>query len=338
MLKKIICCISVFALLLTGCSKQTDLPKQEETTEIKLVDQAGRDVVLEKPAEKVVSCYYVTTYAMMALGLEDNLVGIESKADKRAIYKMAAPELIDLPSVGTLKEFNVEAAAALQPDLVIMPKKLMDHAQTLEDLGIPVLVVYPESEELLEEMLGLIGKAMNKEEKAEQLLSYYKDVRTELEEELKEETAPSVYMAGNSSYLTTAPADMYQNTMIERAKGVNAAASIKGDYWTEVSYEDILVMNPDVILLPSMAEYSVEDVINDPQLQEVTAIKNQAVYQMPKNLEEWDSPIPSGILGVYWTASVLHETAIPFEKVQQKAKEFYQTFYGFSFDETLVTK
>ena len=96
--------------------------------EIILTDQDGNEVKLNAPAERIVSCYYVTTYACIALGLEDRLAGIESKADKRPVYALAAPELLELPDVGTLKEFNVEAAAAVEPDLVIMPKRLSDSA------------------------------------------------------------------------------------------------------------------------------------------------------------------------------------------------------------------
>ena len=50
---------------------------------------------------------------MIALGLDDKLVGVEAKADKRNIYKLSAPELTSLPSVGTAKEFDLEGCAAL---------------------------------------------------------------------------------------------------------------------------------------------------------------------------------------------------------------------------------
>lgn len=305
--------------------------------EIVLTDQAGREVKLDAPAEKIVSCYYITTYACLALGLKDKLVGIESKADKRPIYGMAAPELLELPAVGTLKEFNVEAAAAVEPDLVIMPKKLQDSADALTELGIPVLVVYPETQELLEEMLTLIGKACGAEENAEELIEYYRDAEKELAG-YAEETGVKVYMAGVSSYMNTAPEGMYQADVIQKAGGVNAAQDLTGDYWTEVSYEDILAMNPDVIIVPSSAEYNADELRNDPQLSEVNAVKNGAVYQMPKGIEEWDSPIPSGILGIRWLSSILHEDAYSMDAMKEDAKEFYETFYQFQLDESLITK
>ena len=45
--------------------------------QIVLTDQAGREVVLEGPAQSIVSCYYISTYAAIALGAEDRVVGLE---------------------------------------------------------------------------------------------------------------------------------------------------------------------------------------------------------------------------------------------------------------------
>ena len=62
---------------------------------ITLNDHAGRTVTLEEPAQRIVSSYYLSTSLLIALGLKDNLVGIEMKADTRQLFKLAAPELLD---------------------------------------------------------------------------------------------------------------------------------------------------------------------------------------------------------------------------------------------------
>ncbi len=307
-----------------------------QETGISLVDQAGRTVTLNHPAESIVSCYYITTYATLALGVSDRVIGLEKKADTRPIYSMAAPWLLEQEQVGTMKEFNVEAVAALQPELVLMPKKLADHADTLTELGIPVLVVNPESQEQMEEMLTLIAKACGVEDKAEQLLRYYAEKRADLADRLKGEKAPRVYLGGNASYLSTATGKMYQSDLIRLANGVNVAEDLDGDYWTEISYETLLAEDPEVILLPSKADYTVDDVLADAQLQEVTAVKQGAVYQMPNQIEEWDSPIPSGMLGVLWTASVLHGDVYSTEDFRKDVSAFYQEFYGFEVDQSLL--
>ena len=306
--------------------------------QIVLTDQAGREVVLEGPAQSIVSCYYISTYAAIALGAEDRVVGLEKKADTRPIYQMAAPELLEKPQVGTMKELDVEATAALEPELVIMPQALADYADTLTQLGIPVLVVNPESHEALVEMLQLMGTALGLEDRAEALASYYQEQLDRMAELTQDAEAPVVYMGSNSSFLATAPASMYQSTLIRQAGGVNAGDSLEGDYWTEVSYEDVLAMAPQVVVLPAGAEYTVQDVVEDPQLSALPAVQDGAVYQMPGGIEEWDSPVPSGILGAMWMTSVLHPDVYSFEEFTADAQDFYQTFYGFSVDASLITK
>lgn len=309
-----------------------------EAAGITLTDQAGRTVTLEQPAESIVSCYYISTYATIALGLKDKIVGLENKADTRALYALAAPELPQLTQVGTLKELNVEAVAALEPDLVIMPQKLIDNAQTLEDLGITVMIVNPETQEGLETMLTLIGEACGASDQAQALIVYNHTQLERAAEMTAELEKPSVCLLGNSSYLSVAPAAMYQNDLIEQAGGVNAAASIEEDYWADVSYETLLALAPEVLVIPSAASYTAEDVMNDPQLADLPAVQNGAVYTMPQGLDEWDSPTPSGILGVLWLTSVLHPEAYPFEEFTADAQAFYQTFYGFTPDSSLITK
>lgn len=309
-----------------------------EAAGITLTDQAGRTVTLEQPAESIVSCYYISTYATIALGLKDKIVGLENKADTRALYALAAPELPELTQVGTLKELNVEAVAALEPDLVIMPQKLIDNAQTLEDLGITVMIVNPETQEGLETMLTLIGEACGASDQAQALIDYNHTRLERAAEMTADLEKPSVCLLGNSSYLSVAPAAMYQNDLIEQAGGVNAAASIEEDYWADVSYETLLALAPEVLVIPSAASYTAEDVMNDPQLADLPAVQNGAVYTMPQGLDEWDSPTPSGILGVLWLTSVLHPEAYPFEEFTADAQAFYQTFYGFTPDSSLITK
>lgn len=300
---------------------------------VTVTDQAGRQVTIQAEPQKLVSGYYISTSTLIALGLQDKLVGIEAKADKRAIYSLAAPELISLPNVGTAKEFDLEGCAALEPDLVILPMKLKDAADTLEGLGINVLLVNPEDQDLLEGMISLIAEATNTEAQAQKLLGFMDDQEAMLTEKLGGVETPSVYLAGNSNLLSTAGDAMYQSDMIRLAGGVNAAAEITDTYWAETSYEQLLAWNPDYIILASDAEYTVDDVLADPNLQDCAAVQNDHVYQIPGKAEAWDSPVPSGILGAVWLAGVLHPEVISEADCNALFDEYYETFYGFSYSE-----
>ena len=300
---------------------------------VTLTDQAGREVTIEEEPAKLVSGYYISTSLLIALGLEDKLAGIEAKADTRPIYALSAPELLELPSVGTAKEFDLEGCAALEPDLVILPLKLQASADTLEELGIDALVVNPENQELLGEAAELIGAATNTAARAKELLAFTAEQEERLAKALEGAETPSVYLAGNSDFLSTAGSAMYQSAMIEMAGGANVAAEITDTYWAEVSYEQILAWNPQYIVLASDASYTVEDVLADPNLEGCAAVENGNVIQIPGDAEAWDSPVPGGILGAVWLSSELHPEECPQADSEAVIHEFYETFYGFSYGE-----
>lgn len=296
-----------------------------------ITDQAGREVIIEKKPEKIVSGYYISTSALIALRLEDKIVGVEAKADKRPIYKLSAPEIIELPSVGTAKEFDIEGCVALEPDLVILPLKLKNAAESLEDLGITVLLVDPENQTKLEDMINIISDVTETKDSAQKLISFISDQK-DLLSNIKGEK-PRVYLAGNSSFLSTCGKEMYQSDMIALAGGKNVSDEIDDTYWVDISYEQFLLWDPDYIILASDALYSVEDILNDKTLSDCRAVKNGKVFKMPGNIEAWDSPLPAGILGSVWLASVLHGDEMPEDKSEKIIKSFYEEFYGFAYVE-----
>lgn len=313
---------------LSSEESSTEADAEQTVYPVTVTDPAGREVTIEKEPSSIVSGYYISSSLLIALGLKDKVVGIEAKADKRPIYKLAAPELTELPNVGTAKEFNLETCAALSPDLVILPMKLKDAAQSLTDLGITVLLVNPESQDLLTEMINTIATATNTNSEAAKLLAYIDSQKAILTSALSGVEPESVYLAGNSSFLSTAGPSMYQSSIIELAGGKNAADSITDTYWAEISYEQLLAWDPSYIIIASDAEYTVDDVMNDPNLAECTAIKNSHVYAIPGDVEALDSPVPAGILASVWLAGILHPDHVPTDTYTTEMTNYYETFYG----------
>lgn len=340
-IKKLISMILVVMMMTTmlvGCSN-TNTQEKDKPKEVTITDHAGREVKVTGNYEKIVSGYYISTSMLVSLGLNDKLVGIEAKADKRPLYKLADKELLDLPNVGTAKDFDLEGCLALKPDLVILPKKLTEQAKTLADAGITVIVINPENEELLKESIEMVSTATGTTEKAKKLLSYYDEQYAKLEEITKDsKDKPSVYLAGTSNILTTASGKMYQNSVIEKAGGVNVSKDLTDDQWANISYEQLLEYNPDMIVIIPEAEFTKEDVLNDSQLANLNAVKNKAVYEMPSDFEAWDSPVPSGVLGSMWLASIINEGEYSFDNFKNDAASFYKQFYNIDVDKELITK
>ena len=240
-MKKILTIVLALALILAmGVCALAEYP-------VTLTDQAGREVTIESRPEHIVSGYYISTSACIALGLSDRIAAVEAKADTRNIYALSAPELISLPNVGSAKNFNLEACLAAEPDLVILPKRLSEAAESISEFDIPVLLVNPEDDELLAQMILLIGVATETEDRATDLNAFILTQLGMCQEMLKNETPVTALVLGNSSKLTCAPNGMYQSSLLENACAVNAAADIEGTKWAEISYEQLLD-EPDAAL------------------------------------------------------------------------------------------
>lgn len=323
----------------TGSTAETGTTAASGSAEpIVLTDQAGRQVTLPAPAKRLVSSYYISTAILIALGCEDGLVGIEMKADTRQLYKLAAPQLLDLSAVGSGKGINVEETAALAPDVVVLPLRLQESAASFEELGIPVLVVDPETQENFEACVDLLGKATGQTERSGELLTYYHQQMERARELTKGLERPRVYLSSGSDYLRTATSKMYQNDLIEMAGGANVSAQLTDGYWQTVSPEQVLDWDPEYIFAVSYAEYTLDDILSDSSLAAVQAVKDKKVMTFPSQIEPWDYPTPSSVLGVLWLTSKLHPEVYSEAEYLEEAKAFYERFFDISPDGQLLSQ
>lgn len=307
--------------------------KAEEAAPLSFTDHAGRTVTLEKPAEKVVSVYYLSTSLLAAIGAEDKLVGIEMKAETRPLYAEAFPELLELPAVGSGKGVNVEETAALEPDLVVLPLKLKDSVEQFEALNIPVAVIDPETMPTFLETVEMLGLATGCAEKAGQLVSYYNEVMEDVSARTANlEDKPTVYIAG-SDMLRTAGSGMYQNDLIEMAGGVNAAASMDSAQWADITAEELVSWDPDKIFLVSYSDYTRDEFLADERFASLSAVQDadNSVVIFPGEIEAWDYPTASSVLDILWLANQLHPDVVTAEEAETAASEFYETYFGIEY-------
>ncbi len=294
-----------------------------------VTDHLGRTVTKPKVVSRIVSCYYTSTSTLIALGQTDALVGIEMNADSRELYKRAAPTLLELPAPGNSKNFNIEECIALKPDLVVLPTRLKEFIPKLEEAGLTVVAVSPEGDTEFIEMIEMFGTLIGGEaaERADILEGYIRETFAFVKDANKTRK-PKVYIAGNSSYLSTATGKMFQTTLVEAAGGECVSEGLTDSYWAEVSAEQIAKWNPDIIVIVQGAMYDIADVTGDVALSSVYAVKDNAVYKMPSEIEGWDYPNPSVTLGALWMLSKLQPEVYSEEDLVKDCKGFYKEFYG----------
>src|SRR5947209_9798471 len=132
------------------------------------VDDRGRRVYLSKPPRRVVSLAPSVTEILFAVGLDAQVVGVTTYCNYPAKAKTR-------PKVGAAIP-NLEAILGLKPDLVVAGDNVRpDVLAKLEQLKIPVFVLFAKT---LEDVLGhisTIGRMVGHEPEARRLVQGLRD-------------------------------------------------------------------------------------------------------------------------------------------------------------------
>ncbi|MBP2146421.1 ABC-type Fe3+-hydroxamate transport system substrate-binding protein [Methanofollis sp. W23] len=306
---------------------------------VTVTDGAGREVKLELPVERIVTNYPPAVRMVTTLGAADRFVGVDSVTQSQTdqFVCLLHPEIADLTCVGNPRNLNVEAVLELQPDLVLVAGWNRDKLEDLEDKGLTVFGVVAENHDQMKSTMDQLGKALESEDAAADFTEIYQntlDTATSRVEGLPENQKPKVFLGGCTGISSTAGGEMFQSSLIEAAGGKNVASELAGSHWADVNTEQLLAWNPDIIfLVPYQSTSTPENVMGDPDLQTITAVKNGQVYWFPSRICEWDSPSPQTALGLEWTAKTLHPDLFGDIDVTADADAFYEEFYGTSFTE-----
>lgn len=319
----------------------TEEPTEEVTAEptaetIVIVDVIGREVTLQQPATKLTGTHNPTLNAAVVLGGGGKyLVGFGSKSMGRGLYEQVIEGFEELPEVGKGSNINLESVIAAGADLVILPKRHQDLVPQFEAANIPAIVILDSSEsfETIQQTLTLLGMAVGESEKAEEIGAFLSGQLENAQTLLKDTTEkPSVLFLGASSALSVAPGSMIQTSLIEAGGGVNAVSGVEGlGGFVDVSIEQIITWNPDVIWFPQYSDYTVEDLLNDPAWSSISAVQNNRVHQFPSLLEPWDQPTAAVALGVDWALHTLHPDLFSFEDLMKNVDAFFTLVYDKTF-------
>jgi iron complex transport system substrate-binding protein len=103
-------------------------------------------------------------------------------------------------------------------------------------------------------------------------------------------------------------------------------------YWNEVNLEQILLWDPDVILVPPYGPVQPANVLEDPDWAAIGAVRDRRVHRMPQVIAPMDAPVPESLLGVAWMASVFYPDLIGLD-LAAEIERFYAFYYGYDLTE-----
>lgn len=268
------------------------------------------------------------------------------------------PHLKDLPLVTTgATGINYETLAKLDPDVVIIrlgayafragSEETVDKTiQTIDSLGIPLIILkgppFQDRQDVsnIAQEIRIIGQVYGKEKEAEDLAAYLDSSLTMIRERTKdvpEEQKPRVMQFGLSPNARSGGGagmawglDTIESYFIEDL--ANAKNAYRGNgAFVIISTEQMLALNPDVIVLPTAQGYHpAREIYTAPyyqNLQELDAVKNRRVYALPWTPYNWAKRLEYPI-----EALIIAKAAYPERfsdvKVHEWVLDFYQKVYG----------
>jgi len=301
------------------------LPKQME----QVTDMMGHTVTVPRRVVRIATLSATATQLVFAVGAQDQLVvasfgsAVKGKA-MGAIY----PRLTQVPEAGNQNAANIETLLAARPDIVLTEEgPALDQ---MKAVGLPAYAFSAEQPGQLTDAIRKMGVLTGHTAEAAaslDLLATKMKVVADAVGAVEMARRLRVYVAGTGIFKTFA-GDFFQTFMVRNAGGVSVSEQLTGGK-VDVSPEQVLVWNPDVIILTSYTRDTVSDVLANPKLQNVVAVKSRRVYVMPRYVVSWDMPVPESFLGTMWLAHKLYPDQVRFDMSAEIA-EFYRQFYGFT--------
>ncbi len=294
----------VFTIFLAACSAAAPAAPAANAP-IVVKDASGKDFTLSKPAEKIVSLAPSNTEILFAVGAGKQVIARED-------FSNFPKEAAALPSIGgNMGKYDLEAITKLQPDLILAsPLTPPETIKSLTDIT-PNVFVLPNPTDLegLYTNLSTVGMLTGHQADANKLVA---DLRARAKAVIDKvagaKDKPKVFYeldATDPAKPWTSGPGTFIDLLIGLAGGQNIGSSLKGDY-VQISQEELIVQNPDVILLGDSLYGGVkpEQVAARPGWGVINAVKNQRVLEFNDDLVS--RPGPRMIQGLEELAKILH--------------------------------
>jgi iron complex transport system substrate-binding protein len=308
------------------------------------VDDAGRTIVLPHSINRVMAAGPPASVLLYAIA-PDKMVGWVSAPTEDQKAFIAEPYR-DLPAHGRVTgrggTANVEAILAAKPDLIVDVGTVGESYASLADrvqqqTGIPYVLINGRFKQS-SETLRRAGELLDVGERAEELASYAENSIARINSlmaTIPDEQTPKVYYGRGPNGLETGLAGSINMEVLEAVGAKNVAQSAGAGGLANVSVEQVLSWNPDVILALDKAFFS--NVRTDPLWSGISAVKAGRIFRAPTLPFGWFDAPPgiNRVIGVSWLATVLYPDRTKID-LKQETRDFYRLFYHVSLTDDQV--
>lgn len=307
-----------------------------------VTDSAGRQVTVPLKVERVADTWMGHNEVLAMLGADDRIVATMFSPKTRPWAYKVCPAYYN--AITLSPTYDVEALLATRPDVVFMPSR-DKNIEKVSALGVPVVEVSFTDFDSMKKCFSDTANVLGDEEALERSQKYnaYLDSKLEsvrnISSRIPYDERPKVLHLVSLSPLCVDGGGNIISDWIEAAGGINAAEEVKGGIMQEVSMEQILKWNPDVIILGVNAKSEEkEKIMNSESWKKVKAVQNNRVYLNPEGAFIWSRAGAEEALQIQWAAKTINPDMFQSIDINNETKWFYKTFFDYELTDEDVQK
>lgn len=234
--------MSVRARLRFACLTFVAVAAFSANASVSVTDDAGNEVTLAQPAERVIALSPHLTEVMFEIGAGAKLVGVTAYSDY-------PPEALQIEQIGDAFRVDYERVVALKPDLVLIWGS-GNAARTMERLtalDIPAFISEPRRLQQVRDTFIRIGMLVDRQTAAQRVSEAFEARWQSLSERGKELPATRAFIQLDASPLYTVNGDH----LISEALALCNVRNVFADLATlapTVSIEAVIAEDPDLIV------------------------------------------------------------------------------------------
>ncbi|AYH45650.1 cobalamin-binding protein [Azoarcus sp. DN11] len=272
----VLCCaLAIAASLFTAVPARAELLIRDDT---------GHELRLARPAERIVSLAPHVTELLYAAGAGAHVVGAVAYSD----FPEAARKL---PRVGGYSNVDMEAIAALKPDLVIAWKSgnRDSHLDKLAALGIPVYMSEPRRLEDVAHSLENIGRLAGTDKAARAAADAFRARKAALAERYSQRPRVRMFYQIWNKPLMTINDEHLISDVIRLCGGENVFGGLS-ELAPTIGVESVLAADPEVIVASGMGEARPDWLDYWKRWPKLAAIARDNLYFIPPELIQRHTP------------------------------------------------
>ena len=252
--------------------------------DLRLKDDTGQEVRLKAPAKRIVALAPHIAESLFAAGAGDKLVGTVDYSDY-------PPEAKKVPRVGGYSRVDLEAVAALKPDLVLAWESgnNMPQIGKLKALGLTVYISQPNRMENVADQLERLGQLAGTEAVAKPAAERFRQRLEALRKANAGKPKVRTFYQIWKTPLMTVGGPQIISDAITLCGGENVFGHL-GKMAPTVSVEAVLEANPEAIVATGMGDAKPEWLKDWDKWTQMTAVKRNNLFHINPDIMQRHTP------------------------------------------------